>query len=153
MRAAWSGTLEPMIPTGASSTRGQARGLPRLLACLATLTAVVVMHGPSTDHVLVMPTAAMTMSGPIGGVAAAAQTQDAAVTPMSFACVDVSSTAGMSHAQCLATTRPSSPLPGLAVLPVLIEPQQQAPRACAWAPAPARSPPKLSLDELCISRT
>lgn len=141
-----------MIPTGAPSTRAQAPSLTRLLLCLATLTALIAMHGPSTDHNLVMPAAATTAE-PMSAMAAPAQTPKAAASQPTRACVDSSSMADMSHAQCLATPRPSSPLPGLAVLAVVTQAHQHKPRACVAHPVPARSPPRPSLDKLCISRT
>lgn len=141
-------------------------GLGRLMVCLATLAALFAMHGPSSDHMLEMPTdaAAMTIMTSASPTHEPAESlrhvpvgDHLSLTPRSreggtvaAPCVGSS----MGHPQCVATLR------GLPQLASALTATTTAPavgvaqsRRLIGVGATPRAPPQPSLDKLCISRT
>lgn len=141
-------------------------GVGRLVVCLATLAALFAMHGPSSDHMLEMPTEAATMTietsasfnhepaEPRGHVQVGDHPSSVTQISDSGTVASTCVASSMSHPQCVATLRG---LPQLASAPVVttIAPALSADRSrrVTGVGATPRAPPRPSLDKLGISRT
>lgn len=128
-----------------------ARYYPAVLLCLGIIAAVFAMHGPSSDHMLVMPTA---ISGP-GLHHAPGHTMDHAVRSDYPQAAESSGTGacGIAHADCVATLRPDATQLPLASSAVTMPAPAKLGDARTATLRVSRAPPRPVLDRLCISRT
>ena len=154
-----------MTPRAAASDAHARTGIGRLVLCLATLTALFAMHGPSSDHMLEMPVrdGAMTVMtlgnaahepdqlGVLLGVGKRSSAVELTTYARSAAAPQPQA-AGMSHTQCLATLRAVPHLLALLATSALFADLYGA-RYPSRVGATRRAPPRPSLDKLGISRT
>ncbi|MGI8867286.1 MAG: hypothetical protein ACR2F6_00150 [Mycobacteriales bacterium] len=128
---------------------------PAVLLGLGIIAAVFAMHGPSSDHMLLMPTSTP-VSGAVAhqpparsmdhGRAVRSDDRQAALPGGVAVC-------GVGHADCVATLRHGAmqPAPPSFAAAILVSACPGGVRA-ATAPV-SRAPPRPGLDRLCISRT
>lgn len=140
-----------------AQNRSPGRYLARLLLCLAAVVAVFAMHGPSSDHMLAMPTRGPASAGMAGHAPEVHAVGPARTVSRIDRRVNLATglgTCGRSHADCLATLRSAAvapPAPSFTGMVAAI-PALGAGSASLVAAVP-RAPPRPSLDRLCISRT
>lgn len=114
-----------------------------VLCALATVVAVLAMHGPSSDHMLLRP----------GTHGMHASAHEHMATTAEHAVVSAGA-AAMQHAECVGTLRHDEALPQAASIVVhLGAPPALEHTAPTVGTAHLRGPPAPALERLCISRT